>query len=252
MSENMQLWNAVCKTDPKHTKQVTFGRKFTAIDAMYQIQMATEQWGSFGKTWGIKSEAFNFHDVTGKHFLVYYADFYYPDGGFPIHSSMLAISEKGKPDEDCFKKLATDALTKGLSKLGFNADVFLGKFDDNKYVQQMKNETSNKPPPPPAKKKPEQPMDLQSKERPPLETANLKWLRLYIGEIIMMSSNDSKEQAKKKLSGYGYSSFSEIKTFEQANKLLDLLGTELWNPAYDFDAFIVTGELHKVDYDLPF
>jgi hypothetical protein len=25
-------------------------------------------------------------------------------------------------------------LTKGLSKLGFNADVFMGRFDDNKYV----------------------------------------------------------------------------------------------------------------------
>jgi hypothetical protein len=37
-------------------------------------------------------------------------------------------------DDDCVKKVATDALTKGLSKLGFNADVFLGLYDDNKYV----------------------------------------------------------------------------------------------------------------------
>ena len=37
-------------------------------------------------------------------------------------------------DDDCIKKVATDALTKGLSKLGFNADVFMGRFDDNKYV----------------------------------------------------------------------------------------------------------------------
>ena len=30
--------------------------------------------------------------------------------------------------------------TKALSKLGFNADVFLGKYDDNKYVAKMKEE----------------------------------------------------------------------------------------------------------------
>ena len=33
------------------------------------------------------------------------------------------------------KKVAT----KGLSKLGFNADVFMGKFDDNKYVDSLAN-----------------------------------------------------------------------------------------------------------------
>jgi len=30
--------------------------------------------------------------------------------------------------------------TKALSKLGFNADVFLGLYDDNKYVYQLKQE----------------------------------------------------------------------------------------------------------------
>ena len=45
-------------------------------------------------------------------------------------------SSKG-PDEDAVKKAVTDGLTKCLSYLGFNADVFLGKFDDNKYVEKM-------------------------------------------------------------------------------------------------------------------
>ena len=40
------------------------------------------------------------------------------------------------------KKVATDALTKGLSKLGFNADVFMGKFDDNKYVNSLTSQSS--------------------------------------------------------------------------------------------------------------
>jgi hypothetical protein len=136
MNENMKLWNAVCDTDPKHIKNISYGkRKFTAINAQYQLKLATEQWGKFGETWGIKEEKFEFIEIKDKVFLVYNARFYYPNGEFPIHSSMLAISEKGIADEDCYKKIATDALTKGLSKLGFNADVFLGRFDGNKYVK---------------------------------------------------------------------------------------------------------------------
>src|SRR5690242_14923694 len=48
----MALWNAVCKTDPRHTKPVEFGRKFTAIDAHYQIMEATRQFGPIGEGWG--------------------------------------------------------------------------------------------------------------------------------------------------------------------------------------------------------
>ena len=45
-----------------------------------------------------------------------------------------------KKDADCMKKATTDGLTKCLSMMGFNADIFLGKFDDSKYVQQVKAE----------------------------------------------------------------------------------------------------------------
>ena len=63
---------------------------------------------------------------------------------FPIHSS-IRYTVNGRIDDDFAKKVATDALTKGLSKLGFNADVFLGLFDDNKYVNQLKaTATTNK------------------------------------------------------------------------------------------------------------
>ena len=60
------------------------------------------------------------------------------EGEIPIHSS-IKYSSNGRIDDDFFKKVATDGLTKGLSKLGFNADVFMGMFDDNKYVNAMTN-----------------------------------------------------------------------------------------------------------------
>ena len=60
-----------------------------------------------------------------------------------IHSS-IRYENNGRVDDDFFKKVATDALTKGLSKLGFNADVFMGKFDDNKYVSTLTEKYTKK------------------------------------------------------------------------------------------------------------
>ena len=49
-------------------------------------------------------------------------------------------------DADFAKKIETDALTKALSKLGFNADVFMGLYDDHKYVQMMDEEFNKQEP----------------------------------------------------------------------------------------------------------
>jgi hypothetical protein len=43
-------------------------------------------------------------------------------------------------DDNFAKKIETDALTKAISKLGFNADIFMGKFDDVRYIEEMKKE----------------------------------------------------------------------------------------------------------------
>ena len=56
MTDNMELWNRVGKTDPDHTKLVAFGRKFTAIDAHSQIMEATRAFGPIGKGWGFDYE----------------------------------------------------------------------------------------------------------------------------------------------------------------------------------------------------
>ncbi len=139
----MKLWKAVEKTNPKYTKQVGFGRKFTSVQAQYQIMCATEQFGAFGKGWGITREFFN-PIIDG--LIGYTAELWWKDSEgkhiFEINSSIATHSKSGKLDDECFKKVSTDALTKGLSKLGFNADVFLGQWDDNRYVAQMKKEFS--------------------------------------------------------------------------------------------------------------
>lgn len=45
-------------------------------------------------------------------------------------------------DEEAPKKSLTDAIGKALSMLGFSADVYLGLYDDNKYVNDRKAEAA--------------------------------------------------------------------------------------------------------------
>ena len=136
---NLKLWDKVEKTNPKYTKNIKFGgRSFTTIDAQYQIKNATEQFGSYGKGFGLSEVNYDIIPTNGGDILAAYkATFFYVEDGkryeFPI-STGIFIEKKGRTDEDFSKKAETDMLTKALSKLGFNADIFMGRFDDKKYV----------------------------------------------------------------------------------------------------------------------
>ncbi len=142
---NLDFWNSVRTTEVAHTKEVVQGRrKFSAIDAYYQIQTATEKFGMFGIGWGVRNPEFN---VIAGELMVYKAVLFYridgEEGLIPIESSAnmyMGKDERRRLDDDVVKKIATDAMTKGLSRLGFNADVFLGKFDDSKYVSNLKQQ----------------------------------------------------------------------------------------------------------------
>ena len=139
--KNMELWNSVEVTDPKYTKKVNQRGGFTAIGAQYQLMRATETFGPMGLGWGVEDEKIERWENAG--LAVYTANLWwsYSNGAhkktIPLHSA-IKYHTNGRVDDDFFKKVATDALTKGLSKLGFNADVFMGKFDDNKYVNKLK------------------------------------------------------------------------------------------------------------------
>jgi len=144
----LSFWESVQTTDPKYTKEVGFGRKFTSINAQYQLREMTRAFGRIGEGWGIRNEQYYTINIEG--LLCYQAQLWYDADGlecvFDISSSIATHNSKGKLDDECFKKVATDALTKGLSKLGFNADVFLGLWDDNRYVQALRDaEIKQKP-----------------------------------------------------------------------------------------------------------
>lgn len=150
---NMDLWDRVSKTNPAHTKKVTFGRAITAIDPYRQIEAATREFGPAGQGWGWSVKQVE-HLPTNE--VAVLVNLWVKKKGAPDGYSEGSIEQWGQAslyidknekmkDKDLMKKATTDGLTKCLSCMGFNADIFLGKFEDNKYVQQMVNEHAPKP-----------------------------------------------------------------------------------------------------------
>lgn len=146
-NENLKLWNNVKTTDPKYINEVSNGgRTYKAIDAYSQYMKVTEQFGPYGPNWGLKNIDVMHHTIGETVLANIKAIFYYPGGEFEtINSIKLAYKTNGyqgkegylKVDEEAYKKLETNTVTKALSRLGFNADVFLGQFEDNNYVQEI-------------------------------------------------------------------------------------------------------------------
>tara|TARA_R100000541_G_C1884874_1_gene82802 strand:- start:396 stop:1139 length:744 start_codon:yes stop_codon:yes gene_type:complete len=140
---NLGLWNKVEKTNPAHTKKLKFGRAITAIDPYRQIKNATEAFGPVGVGWGWSVERIEYLPTNELAVLIRMwhtkKENTFDQWG---QASLYTDKAESKKDTDCFKKATTDGITKCLSFVGFNADVFLGKFEDNKYVQMISGEFS--------------------------------------------------------------------------------------------------------------
>ena len=146
--KNKEIWDKSKHTDPKFTKRFRskFGRELTTVDPMYQIMRMTENFGAVGDGWNYKvnytyTDKLVFAEVSVAHKQRHvYAEEKKIEGWDyygPICSVEPLFNTKGNLDDEAPKKAMTDALTKAFSHLGLSADVFLGLFDNNKYVQQM-------------------------------------------------------------------------------------------------------------------
>lgn len=148
MSKNLKLWDAVEKTDLRFTKHVSQRGGYTAISPQYQLKCATEQFGSYGAGFGLCHSDFDFSLISINHTVIHKAVFFYISDGqrheFPINNSieMARLSKEGKliVDVDFAKKVETNTVSKALSKLGFNADVFMGMMEDQSYLAELQNE----------------------------------------------------------------------------------------------------------------
>jgi len=158
MSDNLNLWGAVERTDPQYTKNFKgTGFSGTSINSTYLIKKATEQWGLIGFGWG--------YDIIEER-LDTGAAIYNKEneiiGNVITHTIRLSLwvkrgKEIGKvehyghtpyiyysqnknywiTDQEACKKSLTDALKKCLSMFGFSADIFLGLYEDGSYVAEI-------------------------------------------------------------------------------------------------------------------
>lgn len=149
VNPNLTLWNAVETTDPNFTKPFKRGGGFsgTATNVTYQLKKATELFGPVGIGFGwtvMHEEILTGRDDTMVHKLR--IEFWYEWSGKIGKIESFGQTEfSGKrssgnlyTDEEAPKKSLTDAISKALSWLGFSADVHMGKYDDNKYVEDLK------------------------------------------------------------------------------------------------------------------
>jgi hypothetical protein len=128
------LWNSVSSTDPDFVKEANNGRfTFTCIDPQYQLAMATKVFGPYGHKWGLKD--LDFSITADGMSLVLKCSFFYPLEDSSVVCFPIAADMKYRIGDDAYKKLMTSVRSKALSYLGFNGDVFLGKFDDEQYVK---------------------------------------------------------------------------------------------------------------------
>ena len=157
-NKNLELWQLVEKTDVTHTKKAQKGAyHFTSIAPMSQFKKATEVFGIQGIGWGIKPESEVFHEQTigdsETVLLNYDAILFFKFNGecgeIAVHATeKLAYKTQGakgylKIDDESRKKVVTNAKTKGLSELGFNADVFMGMFENHDYYNEIALEQGN-------------------------------------------------------------------------------------------------------------
>lgn len=137
---NLDFWNSVEKTDTEYTKFVNQRGGYTAIDAYYQLKEATEKFGPYGKGFGLCSSEIDLSIIERTGVALHKAVFFYVMDGerteFPISNAIQADNGK-RFDADFAKKVETNTIGKALSKIGFNADVYLGKFEDPDYMQDL-------------------------------------------------------------------------------------------------------------------
>lgn len=156
---NLALWEKVQKTDPKHVKPIT-GKSYqgTSPKPHYLIHKATETFGPVGIGWGFSIVDERIEEGAGgeRMHIARVKVWYEWEGkrGEVEHIGGTQFSgtrSSGKPftDEDAPKKSVTDALVKALSMIGFAGDIFMGSYDDSKYVNDLRRESAEQDAPKP-------------------------------------------------------------------------------------------------------
>jgi hypothetical protein len=139
---NLDIWERFADIDPKFTKPIT-GKPYkgTSPNPHYVIKCLTEMFGPAGVGFGWEVVAEGFQPMGEELLHWCRIRFWHSDGkGFDAYGQTKAVMKTKSGfmnDEDAPKKSLTDAITKAAAQVGVASNIFLGRWDDNKYVAEV-------------------------------------------------------------------------------------------------------------------
>ncbi|WP_198475562.1 hypothetical protein [Aquamicrobium zhengzhouense] len=146
MTDNLEIWNRFADIDPAFTKPIT-GKAYkgTSPNPQYVVQCLTEMFGPVGKGFGWEVIEENFTPLGEEVLHWCRVRFWHGDrtNWFESYGQTKALMKTRNgmmTDEDAPKKSLTDAIVKAASHLGIAANIFLGRWDDQKYVANVAEE----------------------------------------------------------------------------------------------------------------
>jgi hypothetical protein len=141
--DNLSIWSRFEDIDPKFTKPIT-GKTYrgTSPNPHYVIRCLTEMFGPVGVGFGWIVEREEFTPLGDEVLHWCRISFWHTDRAntFDAYGQTKALMKTKNGmmvDEDAPKKSLTDAITKAASQIGVAANIFLGRWDDSRYVAQV-------------------------------------------------------------------------------------------------------------------
>ena len=133
-SNNLQLWEQVQETPKDLITKIDAGdsKNLNTVAPINRIKKATEMFGAYGEKWGLKTLVHKEQRIFNT-LLVATLDavfFYEKDNKvieFEITNSLpivCLVDKVMKVNHTYRKAIETDTITKALSRLGFNADIY--------------------------------------------------------------------------------------------------------------------------------
>lgn len=143
MTDNLRYWDRFANIDPAYTKPIT-GKAYrgTSPNPQYVIRCLTEMFGPVGSGFGWDVVAEDFTPMGDEVLHWCRIRFWHCDraNAFDSYGQTKALMKTKNGmmlDEDAPKKSLTDAIIKAASHVGVAANIFLGRWDDQKYVAEV-------------------------------------------------------------------------------------------------------------------
>jgi hypothetical protein len=157
MTNNLELWSAHADIPPSETKPIT-GKAYkgTSPKPHYIMYCLTDMFGPVGVGFGWDVVAEEFLPIGEEVLHWCRIKFWHTDRAntFDSYGQTKALMKTRNGlmlDEDAPKKSLTDAIVKAASQVGVAANIFLGRWDDSRYVanleRQERDEKSQPEPP---------------------------------------------------------------------------------------------------------